>query len=342
MYFSLENMWFEKLMGFREESPEQVRANIELKGRLLISLVNGKSWDIGRLEVPSLEELRERVLAIKDGHSKGGSQVSEVIGNVQVFHTKKENQHALFQAASQFNLLEMVGPEVTPERGVGIYSLDYTQGPACAIACGAGTIYRNYFVEVNGQLGQTRGNQIDCLQDMGEALQNEKLRLWTMRNGYALANKQGLKAIKEHVIGLSRDEYEALMGTLRIGLQWDTDVTISEQKQMVSQAYCSALPVAYSLLDQSLWETFACLVLEATYEATLAAGVINLEQTGCNKVFLTLVGGGAFGNHSIWISDAIKKAVKKFENAGLDIRIVSYGRSSSVIKQLVSDLAQGT
>lgn len=333
-------MWFEKLTGFREESSEQVRANIEVKNSVLTSLVNGKSWNFGRLEVPTLQELRQYVGAIEE-LPKGSIKVAEVVGNVQTFHTIEENKQALFQAASQFNLLEMVGPEVTPERGVGIYSLDYTQGPACAIACGAGTIYRNYFAPVNGQLGQTRGNQIDCLQDIGEALQNEKLELWTMRNGYALANRQGLKNITAQVNELNSDEYEVLKGKLRIGLQWDTEVTISEHKQRVSQAYCSALPVAYSLLDENLWETFARLVLEATYEATLAAGVINLKQTGCNKVFLTLVGGGAFGNDTIWITDAIKKAIKKFEGIGLDIRLVSYGRSDEVVKRLINEVHQG-
>ena len=32
----------------------------------------------------------------------------------------------MFQAASQFNLLEMVNPNVTPELGVASYELDVT------------------------------------------------------------------------------------------------------------------------------------------------------------------------------------------------------------------------
>jgi len=32
------------------------------------------------------------------------------------------------------------------KHGVTRYQHDHTQGPACAIACGAATIYRNYFV----------------------------------------------------------------------------------------------------------------------------------------------------------------------------------------------------
>jgi hypothetical protein len=57
-----------------------------------------------------------------------------VTGDVWRMHLLPENAGALFQLASQFNLLEMTGPEVTPENGVvTIYQHDHTQGPACAI-----------------------------------------------------------------------------------------------------------------------------------------------------------------------------------------------------------------
>ena len=73
-----------------------------------------------------------------------------VTGDVQQMHQSPENAGALFQVASQFNLLEMVSPTVTPEDGVTRYQHDRTQGPACAIAAGAATIYRNYFAPVGG------------------------------------------------------------------------------------------------------------------------------------------------------------------------------------------------
>jgi hypothetical protein len=46
---------------------------------------------------------------------------------------------------------------------------------------------------------------------------------------------------------------------------------------------------------------------------------------------LTRVGGGVFGNADLWIDDAIVRAVKIVEHAGLDIRLVSRGsvRSSN-------------
>ena len=56
-------MWFEKLTGFREESPQQVRDNITLDVSRLKSRVNGRAFVWGELETPSLAELRERARA---------------------------------------------------------------------------------------------------------------------------------------------------------------------------------------------------------------------------------------------------------------------------------------
>lgn len=302
----------------------------------MISKVNGAEFNFGRLEVPTLEELQNQSPPREVYKSK--IQVSEVVGNIQMFHKETTNKGAFFQAASQFNLLEMVGPQVTPERGVGIYENDFTQGPACAVACGAGTIYRNYFAKVNGLIGQSSNNQIDCLKDIGIEFKNEKFNLWKMSNGYALANIEGLKNITQQITNKSEQDYESLKNKLRIGLQWDTEVTISDNKNLVTQAYCSALPVAYSRIDSEYWAGFAQLILEATYEATFFAALSNYDKTGNNKVFLTLVGGGAFGNKSEWIFDAIKKSIFKFSNTPLDIRIVSYGSSNLRVRELIESI----
>lgn len=66
-----------------------------------------------------------------------------------------ENGGALFQVASQFNLLKMTDPSVTPEDGVSRSEWDNTQGPICTIAAGAATVYRNYFAPVGDQIGHS-------------------------------------------------------------------------------------------------------------------------------------------------------------------------------------------
>ncbi len=330
-------MWFERLTGFKEESPKQVRNNIQIKGNKLISLVNGSEYIFGELNTPLLEELRTQSKPLDKYNSE--ISVSEIVGNVQTFHQEKENNGAFFQAASQFNLLEMVSPRVTPEKGVAIYENDLTQGPACAVACGAGTIYRNYFASVNGRTGQSADNQIDCLKDIGIELGNTESQLWEMSNGYALANYGGLQIISKKLNAFTKPEYEYLMGKLRIGLQTDTEVTIGENKNIVTQAYCSALPVAYSDVPAEHWEDFARLILNATYESTFYAALANFEKTNNNNVYLTLVGGGVFGNKGEWIFDAIRRSVNKFRKTPLNIKIVSYSSSNFYVQTFINSLA---
>jgi hypothetical protein len=70
----------------------------------------------------------------------------ELRGDVSLFIRNPSLGGALFQVASQFNLLEMISPDVGPEAGVTIYQHDRTQGPVCAMACPAGTVRPRCFM----------------------------------------------------------------------------------------------------------------------------------------------------------------------------------------------------
>ena len=76
------------------------------------------------------------------------------------------------------------------------------------------------------------------------------------------------------------DAIDALRGLLEIGLQWDAEATegTASPGPLVSQAFCSALPVAYTAISSAHWGTFAPLVLEAAYEATLWAAASNARR----------------------------------------------------------------
>lgn len=329
-------MWFETLTGFTEDNHEQVQANIEINGKHLISKVNGARYQFGTLETPTLAALRQSSECSRKEST--AIRVSEVVGNIQDFHSVPSNHGALFQAASQFNLLEMINPDITPEQGIGIYEYDRTQGPACAISCGAGSIYRNYFVDVNGRIGQTKDNQIDCLFDIGQKFGNAHGRLWQMSNGYALPSSEGLREVNQLIENLTTEDYDQLKSLLRVGIQWDTQVTIHQSNNVVNQVYCSALPVSYSFFSQRDWEPFARMVLEASYEATFHAGLINYQNTGNPLIYLTLVGGGAFGNDKKWIFDALRFSLLKFKSEPLDIRIVSHSNSNFELQQFIQSL----
>ncbi len=336
---NLRENWFKNLTGFEEINPANVYDKLSICGTTLKSKVNGAEYECGILEIPTLEELREKVLSC--GLRKGKIYASEYIGDVSELHLNKDNQNAVFQVASQFNLLEMMGPMVTPSEGVAIYADDMTQGPICAISAGAGTIYRNYFAEFAGQTGQIN-QQIDCLAEIANALDNNNNRLWEMQNGYVIASEEGLIEIDKKLKSLSSKEIDDIMKLLRIGIQWNTEVTTRENfpnynnlNDTVTQVYCSALPVGYSPVSQELWAEFAKLILNATYEATIAVAVLNYIKTGNNIVYLTLVGGGVFENKTEWIISAIKRALNIYKHIDLDVYIVSHNQSNLKVKELV-------
>jgi hypothetical protein len=330
--------WFQQLAGFKERDYTTTQARFEVLGSTLRSKENFKTYAIGEFSTPSLAELRAQLASLGGGQSS--LKVSLQSGDIKGLHQESELKGALFQVASQFNMLEMIGPGVTPEDGVTRYRQDPTQGPACAIAAGAATIYRNYFVPVGGGIGQRANCQIDGLADVGACLSGmlgaEPSTLWTMRNGYALCTEQGLTAIGSLLARLTVQELDDLRSHLRIGIHRDVQVTYGnvDPSSRVSQAFCSALPVAYSQVPRPLWQAFATLVLEAAYEATLWAAVLNAHRGASNIVLLTRLGGGAFGNDEDWIHDAMARALDLARNHALDVRIVSYREPSPSLRTL--------
>lgn len=331
--------WFERITGFKEADYETTRARLAVEGGRLVSDAHERRYAVGRLELPSVAELRAQALALPPAAAR--TTLRAVMGDARALHRDPANADALFQVASQFNLLEMTGPAVSPEEGVTRYMHDRTQGPACAIAAGAATIYRNYLVPIGGERGQTRQRQLDALAPLGEALSIALRRpvhsLWTMRNGYALCTPQGLAAVGELLARADDRTLDELRSRLCIGVHHDVEVTEAElgQEHLVAQAFCSALPVAYTTIAPALWKPFASLVLEAAYEATLLAATIRAAQGRSRTVFLTSLGGGAFGNDEAWIDAAIERALRRVDGVGLDVAIVSHGPLRGGLRDLI-------
>ena len=208
------------------------------------------------------------------------------------------------------------------------------------MAAGAATIYRNYLVPCGGGIGQTAARQLDGLAELGAELARligTATPPWAMRNGYALATVEQLAAIAAILYETDDSTLDALCALLRVGLHEDVEATDgSESNQIVSQIFCSALPVAYSGLLSSVWAPFARFVLEAAYEATLLAGLRNAARGASNRVLLTRLGGGAFGNDEDWIDDAMARALRIVGDHDLDVAIVSYGRAPRSLRDFVS------
>lgn len=305
--------WYQQLFGVQESHDYNLaQANFQFdhSSGILTSVANGRSFATGKFETPTLDDLRIKGLHALDAHKgKLGRkfQYHHVAqGDVLLEHAKYPG--ALFQAASQFNCLEFPSASTIPENGVTNYMYDGTQGPACSLACAAGTVVRNYFVDVNHltcgkpetpvstvhtHLGQRQDRQLNNLHLLETALRNYREHYFYVRNGYTFSPDAASLGRLSAVIRASKAEpvvitgtgaytYEALKGLLQIGLHQDVGVTFATRYKpptdgniTVSQAYCSALSCAYGSIETAHWEAFARLVLEASYEATLWAAALN-------------------------------------------------------------------
>ena len=256
--------WFERLTGFREAGYEETRRRLNVVDGRLHADGYDRGLGVGALNLPSAPTARadERPPSNRPAaavHRRGRRARDACVAG---------NAGALFQVASQFNMLEMVAPNVTLEEGVTRYQHDRTQGPACAMAAGAATIYRNYLVPLGGDTGQTATRQLDGLADVGSALAQRLGSTvpapWIMRNGYAMATREGLKSVDAVLREADAELLDDLRGRLRFGLHEDVEVTDQAVSgPTVSQVFCSALPVAYAGHPPSAWARSARLVLHA-------------------------------------------------------------------------------
>ena len=204
--------WFSSLFEFSEANYETTKSNFILESQNQILTLRGrnsrKSYLVGNFRTPSLAELREQVKKREADNSIQRAERSLTIefayGDVSILHAEDSYSHATFQAASQFNCLEFISPTVTPEHGITGYEYDKTQGPACSIACGAGTAYRNYFHKWKRedgveQEGQTKEHMINNLRDL-EKLLSPKLdtcKYFEVRGGYTFSSEQDLAELNQ-------------------------------------------------------------------------------------------------------------------------------------------------
>lgn len=172
----LEKALAQRLLSMKEGRDMFTLDTSDPENHRLMSKANNKWFNVGRLTTPDLALLREQVTRqgqrsaqppppvrknASDSSLGGIYIVHEAVSDVLPLHS--QYPRATFQAASQMNCLEFPNQYVTsfpthmtidcnilrmhtvPEDGVTIYAADPTQGPACALACAAGSVYRNYF-----------------------------------------------------------------------------------------------------------------------------------------------------------------------------------------------------
>ena len=256
--------------------------------------VRRRTYQCGRFTTPTLAELakaawrprRLRLVVL------GGASPLLDIGSLQAWSAKG----TVFQIASQFNALESPGPYVPP---IADYYFDPTQGPRASISAFPGTLLRQYAAP--GPRGvrfpqQTGGRQIDLLHDA--------IGAGRVKEGYLLG-----EAIKPPDSSASDadavvDRLESRLRQIRIGLHESAEVrlghdwhgAVPSRWPRIDQVFTSTIAGGHygaeAALGRDRFERVAEVLLRAAYLGTLRSAIA-LDR---DRVVLTLIGGGVFGN----------------------------------------------
>ena len=320
--------WFNELFGFREQSPAQVRTHLEVDGTTLRSRVNGASYEIGVLETPSLRQLRTRAGESAVGQPpvipapKGPIQVRNIVGESRRPPCRLPQTQALSSRSPRSSTcwrwcrrmcLPRTALRAMPTTILRARPAPSQPGPLRSI----GTTLPWW----TGKRARTTGRQIDCLRDVHEALSSDGRLLWKMRNGYALPTASTLTHFNRLLLRTRRRRPRRAPRCAPHrhppGCRGD-EVRIpppSCPRPSARRSPCRTVPPA-----SPEWESFARLILEAAYESTLLAAVENAGRIPGAPVYLTQLGGGAFGNRTAWIVAAMERAFHRLADSGLDVR----------------------
>jgi len=237
------------------------------------------------------------------------------VGNLQGL---SDNKGALFQVASNFNVIESPSETVSPlmDNFTQSYYRDKTQGPSASISTGAAAIARVYcpFLDLSTDLNtwnQTKAKQVNLLEHLKEH--------FPLKNGYITFNGTEPKFPK-----LYTKEYYKLLLMSKTCYHKDCQVItgyrdhqgyekVKDPAQLVDQCICGAINISqgssgtYNATTLDI-QTKCLFALELAYNGTYLEAIQNKKR----KIFLTMLGGGAFGNNKDWILSSIINAHKKW------------------------------
>jgi hypothetical protein len=264
----------------------------------------------GRFETPSIGALRKRAAAGRIGSATGrvrlwvldGASPATDIGSLQA----TAGPGTLFQVASQFNCLESPGPYITP---VASYFNDPTQGPRASISAYSGTLLRHYAAPGDGGnrfVQMTDGPQLNLLESICSPGVAE------VRSGYLTSSgitdrsafRAALESRFEDIRVGVHDDVPVIFG-----YNWDGSV---EGNRRIGQVFTSTFAgggYSGASAGDSNYRPICTVLLRAAYLGTLLAAA----DLGRNRVVLTLIGGGVFGNPVGLIWESICWAIKEVE-----------------------------
>ena len=258
------------------------------------------------------------------------------VSGLQVFadidESNPKHPKSMFQVASNFNGIETIDETATPdsEDFTTNYIYDHTQGPGASVSAGPAAIARVFaaFYDESKPAGEwaQRGldHQINMLSDVSG--------YYNVINGYVVNSVNGSDQTQP-LMDTSEEYVNSIAGKVKLCVHENADVTfgaryydddendymaVLKEPHRINQVFTAAMNLRQGpngKANQMLQDSPAKsrVLLRASYVGSYLAAV----NTGCESLYLTLIGGGAFGNDLNIIFDEIIYAHKKI---GLDER----------------------
>jgi hypothetical protein len=321
--------WFQHLFGFRE-SVTSVYSHLSVVDHAdhseIISRVNGRHFRADKFSVrnlssfPALQPIGGGTLNVLRGHGADDHRV-----NALSAQSLPENDGATFQAASNFNCLELMSAEQTAADGVTGYVFDNTQGPALALAAGPAAVYRNYFVKhADGREGQ--------LDHEIELLARSPLRPF-VKHGYPQIDR----AASERLAWYNWSDLSQFAVGVHEGCEITTTISgggyaDAPAGRITHQVFAAALNFARDVVMTDSTLEVARALLAGEYRATvIAAWELSLrhpDRAGSKRLYLTFLGGGVFGNPRNVICEAISGCADLIVQSGLQVYVVCFSENA--------------
>lgn len=301
-------------LKYQNEDPLLYRTVLSKKGFATFVTETGRIFQAGSFSLISLKNLRSFLDPSKKKPVGNGTFNIILSGDeswkyvdIMALQAAPENKNALFQVASNFNALEGINGKW---KSVEEYCNDPTQGPFAALSAAPGAFLREEFlIQKTGQeeqatwesLQTTKKKQVVLLPDDNIEYKNGYLKFKTGKQDAILKNLTDLT--KDFFIG-----YQKNVQVTFDHLNWETKQLspVNDPSQLISQAFTAALFIGWDETpenDKNL--EIAKLILKYAYETTIRLAAAE----GHKKVYLTLLGGGAFDNPTEWVIEAIKELI---------------------------------
>eukprot|EP00727_Mastigamoeba_balamuthi_P007682 m51a1_g3534 hypothetical protein (440) ;mRNA; r:956586-958078 len=338
-----ENEWFQLLTGYSEaqfrlskpsfvpvadESPALPGHTLEL-----VDQKSGRAWGAGKMSVLSVGELQGMVDKPSASRQKRrppctvefltgldwGSLMAHL--NVSAQQADPSNAGAVFQVASNFNAVEAPDESANPDDDdfTENYVWDKTQGPAASISAGAAAIARVHAAFFTPDDGDTDGDKDEWRQTHSRQIE----MLGLVKSYYTVINGYVVQTGAETPLPEDPASLEALARKIRVVLHSNVQVTfrggdgelvlVPPPGHLIDQVFCAAVNVGQGASGAQNSHSpqrdgLVRLALQAAYEGTYLSAIVNRRRT----LYLTLLGGGAFGNDIEDIFAAIRAAHRKW------------------------------